>query len=122
MADQSVTAYLAGLRPAQAEMVARLRQVVLLTVPGARETVVNGLLNFANGDDFAYIRVYKDTVNLGFWHGAALDDPNHLLIGDDKRMRHIKVDSLSGINAAAFMSLLRQAAAQARERATRVQT
>jgi hypothetical protein len=122
MADQTVTAYLMGFRPAQAEIVARLRQVVLLTVPGARETVVNGLLNFANGDDFAYIRVYKETVNLGFWYGAALDDPNHLLIGDDQRLRHIKVDNLAGINPATFMSLLRQAGAQARERETRVQT
>jgi hypothetical protein len=122
MADATVTAFSAGRMPAQAEIVARLRQFVLSAAPYARESVVNGLLNYANGDDFAYIRVYKETVHLGFWNGATLDDPHHLLIGADQRMRHIKVDTVARINPATFTALLHQAAAQAYERRTRVES
>lgn len=39
---------------------------------------------------FAYVNVFKAHVNLGFFHGADLDDPLHLLEGTGKRMRHIK--------------------------------
>lgn len=40
---------------------------------------------------FAYIDVFKSHINLGFFYGAELPDPNGLLEGMGKRMRHIKL-------------------------------
>jgi len=40
---------------------------------------------------FAYVGVFKDHVNVGFFHGAELEDPAGLLEGTGKRMRHVKL-------------------------------
>jgi len=40
---------------------------------------------------FAYVNAFKDHVNVGFFHGAALDAPAGLLEGTGKRMRHVKL-------------------------------
>lgn len=40
---------------------------------------------------FAYVNVFKDHTNLGFFHGAKLDDPGRLLEGTGKNMRHVKL-------------------------------
>ena len=40
---------------------------------------------------FGYVNVFKAHVNVGFFHGNALNDPSGLLQGTGKRMRHVKV-------------------------------
>jgi hypothetical protein len=40
---------------------------------------------------FGYVNAFKAHVNVGFFRGAELDDPNRLLEGTGKRMRHVKV-------------------------------
>jgi len=40
---------------------------------------------------FANVNVFKAHVNVGFYNGAALDDPAGLLAGGGKRMRHVKL-------------------------------
>lgn len=40
---------------------------------------------------FAYVAAFRAHANLGFFHGAALDDPAGLLQGSGKRMRHVKL-------------------------------
>lgn len=40
---------------------------------------------------FGYVNVFRDHVNVGFFHGAFLPDPVGLLEGTGKRMRHVKV-------------------------------
>ena len=40
---------------------------------------------------FAYVGVFRDHVNVGFFHGAALPDPAGLLQGTGKYMRHVQV-------------------------------
>jgi hypothetical protein len=49
-------------------------------------------------------------VQFGFFGGSALKNPNALLEGAGKFVRHIKVHSPSNIDEPAFASLLRQAA------------
>lgn len=46
---------------------------------------------------FAYVNTFKSHVNVGFFHGALLDDPAGLLIGSGKHMRHVKL--LPGVQA-----------------------
>jgi hypothetical protein len=40
---------------------------------------------------FAYVNAFSAHVNVGFFHGASLPDPAHLLQGSGKSMRHVKL-------------------------------
>ena len=40
---------------------------------------------------FGYVNAFKAYASVGFFHGAALDDPAGLLEGAGKRMRHVKL-------------------------------
>lgn len=40
---------------------------------------------------FAYVDVFKSHTNIGFFYGAHLDDPDGLLEGTGKNMRHVKL-------------------------------
>ena len=39
---------------------------------------------------FGYVNVFTSHVNIGFFHGASLDDPAGLLQGSGRFMRHVK--------------------------------
>jgi hypothetical protein len=55
---------------------------------------------------FAYVNSFKNHVNVGFFHGAKLDDPAGLLEGNGKRMRHVKLKPGAEPNAAALGDLI----------------
>jgi hypothetical protein len=55
---------------------------------------------------FAYVDAFSAHVNLGFFHGAALDDPAGLLEGAGKRMRHVKIRWGRSVDAAALNALI----------------
>lgn len=55
---------------------------------------------------FAYVNTFKSHVNVGFFHGADLDDPERLLEGSGKRMRHVKLKPGPDSSAAALGDLL----------------
>ena len=44
-----------------------------------------------NSEAYCYLAPHPDRVNLGFMHGAKLNDPNGLLEGSGKKMRHVKI-------------------------------
>lgn len=53
-----------------------------------------------------YIKPLKDSVNLGFFHGAKLEDPKGLLQGTGKSLRHIKFKKLEHIDIEGVKALL----------------
>jgi hypothetical protein len=55
---------------------------------------------------FGYVNAFKAHVNVGFFHGASLDDPAGLLEGTGKRMRHVKLQWGRPVNAAALIALI----------------
>jgi hypothetical protein len=55
---------------------------------------------------FGYVNAFKSHVNVGFFHGAVLDDPAGLLEGSGKRMRHVKLQPGHEMNAAALSELI----------------
>ena len=55
---------------------------------------------------FAYVNVFTSHVNVGFFHGAALQDPAGLLIGTGKRMRHVKLKPGLEIDPSALRALI----------------
>jgi hypothetical protein len=55
---------------------------------------------------FGYVDLFTSHVNVGFFYGAALEDPAGLLEGSGKRMRHVKVKPGRELNAAALSDLI----------------
>jgi hypothetical protein len=56
---------------------------------------------------FGYVNAFRLHVNVGFFCGAALDDPAGLLEGSGKRMRHVKLIAGHPLDAAALGDLIR---------------
>ncbi|MDB5482248.1 MAG: hypothetical protein JWO83_3301 [Caulobacteraceae bacterium] len=55
---------------------------------------------------FGYVNVFRTHANVGFFYGAALDDPARLLEGAGKRMRHVKLRLAQQANAAALSEFI----------------
>ena len=66
---------------------------------------------------FAYVGAFKSHVSLGFFNGAALDDPFELLEGTGKRMRHVKLTPGVEVDAHSLDELIRAAYLDCRVRA-----
>lgn len=72
-----------------------------------RELLQDGHPTACVGDaGFGYVDAFGAHVNVGFFHGAALDDPAGLLEGTGKRMRHVKVRWAQPVNEAALSELI----------------
>jgi hypothetical protein len=55
---------------------------------------------------FAYVGAFKSHVNVGFFHGASLPDPEGLLEGGGKYMRHVKLRPSRTVSAPALKALI----------------
>jgi hypothetical protein len=72
-----------------------------------RELLQDGHPTACVGDAaFGYVNAFSAHVNVGFFHGAALDDPAGLLEGAGKRMRHVKLRWAQQVKAAALSELI----------------
>jgi hypothetical protein len=72
-----------------------------------RELLHDGHPTACLGDaPFGYVNVFRSHVNVGFFHGAALPDPAHLLEGSGKFMRHVKLRPGTATNDAALSRLI----------------
>ncbi len=60
-------------------------------------------------DGICYIGVIKDHINLGFIRGSELADPQRILEGAGKQMRHIKIRNMSDLLRPAVRAYLREA-------------
>ena len=57
-------------------------------------------------EHFCYLAVQRDHVNLGFNFGAELPDPEGLLAGPGKLLRHVKITSDKDLARPALRRLL----------------
>jgi hypothetical protein len=97
-----------------------LREIVLEEAPDATESVyqvytVAIWFGFSGKmkDMFCYIATSAKHVNLGFPCGTSLADPNRVLEGDGKTMRHIKFASLRDVERPFVRRYIQSAMAQA---------
>ncbi len=65
---------------------------------------------------FAYVNAFRAHVNVGFFHGAELADPNGLLEGRGKFMRHVKLRPEGGVDTTALLNLIHAAYADMKGR------
>jgi hypothetical protein len=72
-----------------------------------RELIHDGCPVACLGDvPFAYVNVFTSHVNVGFFQGATLPDPAHLLQGTGKFMRHAKLKPGAATDSAALNKLI----------------
>ena len=62
-----------------------------------------------NDTAFAYVNVHKTHIGIGFYMGAYLPDPQKLLEGSGKRMRHVKIHHGKNVNENALIQLVSDA-------------
>ena len=102
--DPQLLGFLTAYDRAIAGLALALREIILEEAPGASESIyqvytVAIWFGFSGKmkDMFCYITTHAGHVNLGFPRGAALPDPNRVLEGHGKAMRHIQLKSMSGL-------------------------
>jgi hypothetical protein len=82
-----------------------------------RELLHDGCPTACLGDaPFAYVNVFTHHVNVGFFQGASLPDPAHLLQGTGKFMRHVKLKPGNTTNDTALSALIDAAYADIKSR------
>ncbi len=110
--SKEVTNWLAEQTDQHQPTLRALRSIILACMPGAHEFIYHSALCYQAPSvkffPIIYIGTYANHINLGFYHGASLDDPNHLLVGTGKQMRHIKIDSFEDAKKPAVADLLKQ--------------
>ena len=65
---------------------------------------------------FGYVDAFTAHVNVGFFRGAEIADPDRLLEGTGKFMRHVKLRPESPVSAAALTRLIETAYADMKDR------
>jgi hypothetical protein len=111
MKPKGVEEYIGTLSGWQAEVVAELRSIVLEAAPGAEESFKWAQPVYDENGPFCYIKAFKKSVNLGFWRGVDLADPEGILKGSGEKMRHVPLTSVQEIRRELFQGFVREAVA-----------
>ncbi len=82
----------------------------VVEVPWPRQNVVGyGVGPKKMSEHFCYLAIHRDHVNLGFNQGAELPDPEGLLGGPGKTLRHARISASEDLENPALRRLLRAA-------------
>ena len=104
---------LAGSSAPARELAHQLRRLVTEVMPEVVEVPWPKMRMASYGvgpkkktEHFCYISAQKNDVNLGFYYGAELPDPEGLLQGTGKLLRHVKIREATIIGSPALRRLL----------------
>jgi Domain of unknown function (DU1801) len=96
------------------------RKLILQEAPEANEFVyevytIADHFTFTKrpGDAFVFTTIHTNWVNLGFNFGSLLPDPDGLLCGEGKWIRHVRIAQAADLDAPGVRELIRAAIAQA---------
>jgi hypothetical protein len=88
-----------------------LRQLVRKTVAGAKETVNPWKIpTFESNGPMCYFSIASNHLTFGFLRGASLPDPQRLLEGTGKSLRHVKLRTLEDLRQQGLKKLIQAAA------------
>jgi hypothetical protein len=109
--------FLKRFDPAIRELALEAREVVLRVLAPSNESILDVYVLAMNygfseqmKDQVVYIGVYAKHINLGFYWGAQMDDPEDVLEGSGKQLRHIKIRSQADLGNPVIRDYLRRAA------------
>jgi hypothetical protein len=102
--------YVRGDDPALQKVVRVLRSFVKSAVPDARETVNSwGVPTFEKENPCCLYMVGKNHVTLGFHYGTSLKDPERLLEGTGKNIRHVRLRASEDLERKGLRELVLEA-------------
>ena len=122
--DSRLLAYLAAYDRHVSSLALALREIVLEEAPEAVESIVKSYavsigFSFTGKplkDGFCHVVTYGNHVNLGFNRGALLADPNRVLEGSGKLIRHITFKNEADLNRPYLRRYIQAAIEQVRGR------
>ena len=82
----------------------------VVEVPWPKQRVIGyGVGPKKMSEHFCYLSVSRDHINVGFMYGAELPDPEKLLDGSGKLLRHVRITSPAELENPALRELLEAA-------------
>ncbi|WP_449536601.1 DUF1801 domain-containing protein [Ferdinandcohnia sp. Marseille-Q9671] len=108
---EAVDQYILALPEDIKDITRELRQIILTSSPNLVEEFKWSMPNYSFNGLVCYLQASKKHVNFGFHKGNELQekDPNSLLQGSGKTMRHIKIKKMDEIQPEAFILLVKEA-------------
>ncbi len=92
------------------ELINRLQALIGEVAPHLTTTVKWGQGSWTDASTpKIYIHTEDDYIQLGFYNGSTLEDPDGLLSGNGKYIRFIKIQAIEDIDTEKFSYLIRQA-------------
>ena len=100
--------------PEAQQLAVDLRKVILRLMPRAKEKIYRGggVADYGlarSGRGFLSIGPQKNYVNLYFMNGISMSDPEHLLEGTGKKLRHVKIRKPADLKNKALQTLIKSA-------------
>jgi hypothetical protein len=121
--------FLKRFDPAIRELALDARDLVLRVLAPPNESILDVYvlaLNYGFSermkDQAVYIGVYTKHINLGFYWGARMEDPEGILEGAGKQLRHIKIKSQADLGTPILRDYLLRAAPAGFVRSTTLKT
>ena len=78
-------------------------------LPGARQAIKWGYPTWVGKGNIAAVQPHTDHVNLQFYRGTSLPDPEGVLEGTGKELRHVKLRHARDVRTPAVKALVRAA-------------
>jgi len=102
--DKKVDEYINSQEATQKEICLKVREIFFDTFPKIKEEMKWGVPAYGGG--IYYMVALKDHINVGFSLKGLSKEETALLEGSGKTMKHIKVDSLEGIDKSKIVRFL----------------
>lgn len=104
-----VQAFFNGLGAAQRPIALALHEIVVGVAPECEQSIKWGHPTYTLNGNVCSIMPAREYVRLQLFRGVELDDPARRLEGSGRGMRHVKVRSVSELDAASLRDFVRQA-------------
>lgn len=123
--EQKLCEVLADRPRRVSELALEARRFVTELAPGSSELLyatyaVSNVFSYTGkvGQGFIHIATYQNHVNMGFNRGAELHDPDGILKGSGKSIRHVRLESSEDLKSRPLKTLIKAAIAQGKKLAT----
>ena len=103
--DRQVDEYIEKQKSPQKEIIQKVRNIFLKTLPNCEEKKAWGVITFTDGK--FYIGAMKNRVHVGFAINGLSKEEIGLFEGSGKTMRHIKIHTLEDINEKKLVKLIK---------------
>lgn len=103
--NKQVDEYIKKQKSPQKDIIQKVRNIFLKTLPSCEEKKAWGVIAFAGGK--FYIAAMKNRVHIGFTINGLNKEEIGLFEGGGKTMRHIKIHSLEDIDEKKLVKLIK---------------